>query len=176
MPHPAPLPRLPQFLVARWQALLIVLLSLALAGVLFFFGVLGRGADQPDADGRTRLPLSPAERAFVLNEMRHLLAANQAILAAALAGDMQRVAAEAARVGMADVRNMPPQLRGALLGKLPLEFKQLGFTVHEGMDAIAADAAGLGDRDHTLGQLAALLNKCVACHAAYTILPPGDPS
>lgn len=31
-----------------------------------------------------------------------------------------------------------------------------------------------GDRDHTLKQLAELMNKCIACHAAYTVLPPGD--
>lgn len=147
-------------------------LALALVAVLVTFGLLGRVADAPSSDGRVRLLLNNTERDFVLNEMRHLLAASQTILQAALDGDMQRVAAQARHVGMADVQNIPPEVRVPLLGKLPLEFKQLGFSVHEGMDAIALDAESLGDRDHTLRQLAQLMNKCVACHAAYTVLPP----
>jgi hypothetical protein len=164
------------FLKTRWQLLLIGLLSLTLISMLAFLGVFGRTADAPSRDGRTRLLLAPVERDFVLNEMRHLLMATQAILDAALAGDMKRVASEARKVGMADVKAMPPEIRGRLLGKLPIAFRKLGFSVHEGMDAIALDAEGLGDRDHTLKQLAELMNKCIACHAAYTVLPPGDGS
>jgi hypothetical protein len=162
------------FLKTRWQLLLIALLSLALAGVRVFFGILGRTADAPSSDGRARLLLTNTERDFVLNEMRHLLMATQAIVDAAVAGDMARVAAAARQVGMADVHNIPLEIRGPLIGKLPVEFKRLGFGVHEGMDAIALDAEGLGDRDHTLRQLAELMGKCVACHAAYTVLPPSQ--
>lgn len=162
------------FLKTRWQVLLIALLGTALVSTLAFLGVFGRTAEAPSRDGRTRLLLAPAERDFVLNEMRHLLMATQAILDAALAGDMKRVAAEARKVGMADVKNIPPEIRGPLLGKLPIAFRKLGFSVHEGMDVIALDAEALGDRDHTLKQLAELMNRCVACHAAYTVLPPGD--
>lgn len=152
--------------------LLSALLALVLAGVLVVFGLLGRVADAPSSDGRARLLLNAVERDFVLAEMRHLLVASQAILQAALDGDMPRVAQEARKAGMAEVRNIPPEIRASLLGKLPLEFKQLGFSVHEGMDAIARDAESFGDRDHALGQLAALLHRCIACHAAYTVLPP----
>lgn len=67
-----------------------------------------------------------------------------------LADDMPRVAAEARKLGMAEVRAILPEIRLSLLGKLPAEFRQLGFSVHEGMDAIALDAESLGDRDHTL--------------------------
>ncbi len=167
---------MPQFLKTRWQPLLICFLGLALAGVLVFFGIFGRAADAPSSDGRARLMLVPAERDFVLKEMRHLLMATQSILDSALAGDMKRVASEARKVGMADVKNIPSEIRGPLISKLPIAFRKLGFSVHEGMDTIALDAEGLGDRDHTLKQLAELMNKCVACHAAYTVLPPGDGS
>lgn len=147
-------------------------LALALIAVLLTFGLVGRVADAPSSDGRARLLLNNAERDFVLDEMRHLLAASQGILAAALEGDMQRVATQARHMGMADVQNIPPEIRVPLLGKLPLEFKQLGFSVHEGMDAIAVDAESLADPDHTLRQLAELMNRCVACHATYTVMPP----
>ncbi len=160
-----------RFFETRWQLLLIVLLSLALAGTLAFFGILGRTADAPSSDGRARLLLTNTERDFVLNEMRHLLMATREIVDDAVAGDMARVAVAARKVGMADVQSIPLEIRGPLIGKLPVEFKRLGFGVHEGMDAIALDAEGLGDRDHTLRQLAELMGKCVACHATYTVLP-----
>lgn len=141
-----------------------------LAGALVFFLGIGQRAGT-STDGRHRLPLSVVERDFVLNEMRGLLATSRTILQATLDNDFKTVAEVARKAGMADVQAIPPEIRGPLMGKLPLEFKQLGFSVHEGMDAIALDAEGLGDRDHTLRQLAELQGKCVACHAAYTLLP-----
>jgi hypothetical protein len=155
-----------------WQALSGVLAA-ALLGMVVFLGIFGRVADAPSSDGRTRVLLTNAERDLVLGEMRDLLAASQAIIEAALADDMPRVAAEARKLGMAEVQAIPPEIRLSLLAKLPAEFRQLGFSVHEGMDAIALGAESLGDRDHTLQQLATLMNTCVACHAAYTVIPPG---
>ncbi|MDD5391287.1 MAG: hypothetical protein PHD37_18270 [Gallionellaceae bacterium] len=162
-----------QFLKTRWQLLLIGLLSMALIATLVFFGALGRVADKPSSDGRLRLLLTPAERDLVLNEMRHLLATVQGIIVAAQENDMKRVAETARAVGMADVRAMPPEIRGPLIGKLPIEFKRLGFGVHEDLDMLALDAEALRDRDHTLKQLAQLMQKCVACHATYAIAAEG---
>ncbi len=160
------------FLRHRWQILLIVALSVVLAALVLFLAVFDRSAQTPSQDGRIRLALNGAERDYVLNEMRHLLVAVQTIIDAAQAGDMKRVAAAARKVGMADVKNIPPDIRVPLIGKLPGEFKQLGFSTHEAFDALALDAESLGDRDHTLQQLAVLMNKCIACHATYTVLPP----
>lgn len=109
-----------------------------------------RTCSAPARDGGTCILLTNAERDLVLGEVRDLLEARQAIIEAALADDMPRVAAEARKLGMAEVRAIPPEIRLSLLGKLPAEFRQLGFSVHEGMDAIALDAESLGDRDHTL--------------------------
>lgn len=50
--------------------------------------------------------------------------------------------------------------------------RKVGFSTHEAFDALVLVAEGLGDREHTLQQLAALMQRCVACHAAYTVLPP----
>ncbi len=153
-----------------WQ-LTSGVLAAALLGVLVFFGVIGRTTDVPSSDGRIRLVLTATERNYVLTEMRGLLAASQTVLSGALDGDLDRVARAARAVGMADVRAMPIEIRGPLIGKLPIGFKQLGFSVHEGMDTIALDAETLGDREHTLRQLSELMARCVACHAAYTVLP-----
>jgi hypothetical protein len=160
------------FLKSRWQLLLITLLSLALVGVLTFFGILGQTDNTPSTDGRVRLLLTNSERYLVLSEMRNLLIATQVIVDAAVANDMTRVAVAARKVGMTDVHNIPAEVRGPLVGKLPLAFKRLGFDVHEGMDSIALDAESIGDRDHTLKQLSELMDKCIACHATYTVLPP----
>jgi hypothetical protein len=156
-----------------WQ-FLSGLLILALIGVLFFFGAFGRTADTLSSDNRTRLLLSNAERDYVLAEMRDMLVATQVIMEATLAEDFPRAAAAARNVGMAYMKNIPAEIHGPLIGKLPIEFKQLGFSVHKGMDVIALDAEALGDQDHTFRQLAELMNKCIACHAAYTVLPPVD--
>ncbi len=161
-----------RFLKHRWQLLLIVALGLALAGTVLFFTVFQRAPQAPSQDGRLRLMLDHAERDYVLGEMRHLLMAVQAIVDATAAGDMARVATEARKVGMAEVKNIPPAIRTRLLGKLPAEFRKLGFATHEAFDALALDAESLGDREHTLQQLAALMQRCIACHAAYTVLPP----
>lgn len=165
------------FFKKRWQPVLIGLLALSLVGVLAFVGILGRPAEAPSTDGRTRILFTPAERDFVLEEMRHLLMAVQAIVAAANEGDMKLVAEEARKHGMAEVRAIPMKIRGPLIAKLPIEFKRLGFGVHEDLDMLAADAESLGDRDHTLEQLTGLMNKCIACHATYTAMPaiPGEP-
>jgi hypothetical protein len=63
---------------------------------------------------------------------------------------------------------VPPALRA----KLPLEFRQLGSSVHREFDQIALDADGLKDVSYSLNQLSATLQKCVACHATYQIRSP----
>ena len=73
--------------------------------------------------------------------------------------------AAARQMGMDAAHAAPAQM----VGKLPLEFKTLGFSVHRDFDTIALDAENLGDPKHTLGQLADTLQKCVACHSAYQI-------
>jgi hypothetical protein len=119
----------------------------------------------PAHDGRTVLELSPAERATILEEMRRFLDGIQKMTAALGRQDMP-AAAEAARgMGQVMVHEVPPALRA----KLPLEFRQLGSSVHRDFDQIALDAGSLKDVGYSLGQLSATLQKCVACHATYQI-------
>ena len=122
----------------------------------------------PAADGRAVLELAPGERAMILEEMRMFLSGVQAMTGALSQQDMPAAAAAARGMGQAMVHEVPPALRA----KLPPEFRQLGFSVHRDFDQIALDAESMKDVSHTLSQLSATLQKCVACHAGYQIQSP----
>lgn len=125
-------------------------------------------AHAPVADNRVILALSPDERAMILEEMRLFLDGVGTMTGALGKQDMQATAAAARGMGMKMVHEVPPALRA----KLPMEFRQLGFSVHRDFDQIAMDADSLKDVSHTLNQMSATLQKCVSCHAAYQIRSP----
>lgn len=119
-------------------------------------------------DRRAVLELTPDERAMMLEEMRLFLSGVQRMTGALGKTDMP-AAAEAARgMGQKMVHEVPPALRA----KLPLEFRQLGASVHRDFDQIALDAESLKDVSHSLNQLSDTLQKCVGCHAKYQIRTP----
>lgn len=139
----------------------VFVLVLILTGLTYKFVVQGEVAET--VDGRTAILLEKHERDLVLSEMRTFLESVQQITGGISDKDMTRVAEAAQKSGMSSQADVP----GSLVGKLPLSFKQLGFDTHTKFDELALDARDLGDRDHTLSQLTAILNNCVACHAAY---------
>lgn len=116
-------------------------------------------------DDRVVLELSDDERAMLLEEMRRFLGSVQQLTGALGRQDMPAVAEAARSVGQKMVHEVPPALRS----KLPQGFRQIGFSVHRDFDQIALDADNLKDVSHSLGQLSATLEKCVACHATYQI-------
>lgn len=131
-------------------------------------GVHGAHPHGPVKDNRVVLELSPDERAMILEEMRLFLSGVQHLTDAFGKADMP-AAAEAARgMGQKMVHEVPPALRA----KLPLEFRQLGFSVHRDFDQIALDAESLKDVSYSLNQLSGTLKKCVSCHATYQIQVP----
>jgi len=144
---------------------LVGLLVAALLGMTYLF--VWRGAVLPASDGRTAILLDAGERDLVLAEMRAFLEAVQQISGAVAADDMPAVRQAAQRVGAAAQQAVP----ATLVGKLPLEFKTLGFDTHQRFDRLALDAAELGDRTVALQQLSELMLNCVGCHAAYRIDP-----
>jgi cytochrome c556 len=147
-----------------WTLLLLMLL--AVAGVAYKV-VMGSVETAPD--GRQALKLTPEERNLVLGEMRGFLVAVQGVIAATNREEMQAAAEAARKAGMAAQTAVPP----ALIAKLPLEFKKLGFDTHRKFDALALDAEQLGDPDHTRGQLAELMTNCIGCHATYSLVAEG---
>ncbi len=142
-----------------WAA--VAVLILITAGVVFKFVIQGEVLESPD--GRTAIQLNINERALVLSEMRLFLESVQNITGGISNDDMDRVTEYARKSG----NNAAQEVPGSLIGKLPLQFKKLGFDTHAKFDELALDAEQLGDRDHSLSQLDALLNNCVACHAMY---------
>lgn len=126
----------------------------------------------PAQDARAVLQLDEHERALILEEMRSFLAGVQKMAGAIARQDMPATAEAARAMGMNMTHEVPPALRA----KLPQAFRQLGASVHRDFDQIALDADSLKDPRHSLEQLSATLQKCVACHATYQIRPSGHPA
>jgi hypothetical protein len=148
----------------RWiYPVTVAVLLLIIAAMAYAFIVAG--STQRAEDGRIAVMLEPAERTLVLAEMREFVAGVQKIADALSRDDMNGVATAARAMGTAKMHDAPV----AMMGKLPLGFKTLAFGVHRGFDAMATDAQGIGMPKHSLAQLSDILQKCVACHAAYAL-------
>ena len=149
--------------LVAWISIGLWLMTAAVVAVLFV-----RGSTVTSTDGRQAILLSPAERDLVLGEMRAMLGSVHGIVQGVHANDLAKVAAAARASGMAAAADVNP----ALMAKLPLEFKELGMSVHRGFDDLAmAVDRGAADRDEALRRLGAQLGACVGCHAAYRIAP-----
>lgn len=140
----------------------VALWLLTAAGAVVIFV---RGQTQVAPDGRTAILLAPDERNLVLAEMRGLLGSVQGIVDGVNAGDMKRVAQAARASGMAVAADVNP----ALMAKLPLEFKELGLSMHRRFDDIAAFADSGGSREQALAALSTQLSACVGCHESYRL-------
>lgn len=146
-----------------WLSLFLII-SILLNGVMLYRFIIA-GNPLEVADQRTAIVLEEGERELVLAEMRQFLIAVQGITQASQQDEMESVIKHARTVGAAAANAVP----APLMGKLPLEFKQLGRKTHLEFDAIALDAESLGDGAHAMEQLGRLLNNCIACHSSYQI-------
>lgn len=144
-----------------WTLLLAALL--VIGAMAYKFIISGETLDAED--GRQSLMLEAGERDLILTEMRMFLETAQKIIHAANEDDAEAIASAARAVGRAAQNDVP----GSLMKKLPLEFKKLGFDTHSKFDQLAMDAEQFGDPATSLKQLAALMQNCVACHAAYRV-------
>ncbi len=146
-----------------WLGLLLVI-SVALNSVLFYRFIIA-GNPLEITDQRTAIVLEESERELVLAEMRQFLVAVQGITQASHQEQMDEVTRHAHAVGATAAEAVP----ASVMGKLPLEFKQLGRKTHQEFDTIAMDAQNLGDGSHTIEQLGRLLDNCITCHSSYQI-------
>ena len=144
---------------------LVVISILLLIIVAGFYKFILQGSARQSTDERTAILLNAGERDLVLAEMRVFLSSVQQISHGLSENDMALVAAYARKSGKAAQAEIP----GTLAGKLPLQFKQLGFDTHKKFDQLAMDAEDLEDEQHTLEQLSILMQNCVSCHATYRI-------
>ena len=149
--------------MCRFCWILVVVLIAATGTLVGKFIILGE--TQPATDGRTAIIVEPAERNLILAEMRVFLGSVQRILTSANSDDMKAVVEAARKSGMPAQNQVPD----ALVGKLPLSFKTLGFDTHKRFDQLALDAEQLGDKAYAMEQLAELMNNCIACHETYRL-------
>jgi hypothetical protein len=103
----------------------IILWVLTAGAAAYFFSA---GYTVTASDGRQAVVVSTGERNQVLEEMRAMLAATQAIAEAPVDGDSAAVAAGGTPIGIAAVNSNCP----GLLAKLPFEMRQIGLWVHQG--------------------------------------------
>jgi len=141
----------------------VILLVLLSSGMAYKFII--QGSTVTSSDGRLSILLKEGERDLVLAEMRGFLEAVQQITTGIAEDDMDAVSKAARKVGAVAQGAVP----GSLIGKLPLEFKKLGFDTHTRFDQLALDAEQLGDGGHALAQLTTLMKNCVGCHAGYRL-------
>lgn len=116
-------------------------------------------------DGRTAIVLNLAEKDLILAEMRTFLASTQQIVSAVSQDDLSLAITAAKKSGRAAQAEVP----AALVGKLPMAFKKLGFDTHTKFDELAMDANDMEDKEQTLKLLGELMQNCVACHSAYRL-------
>ena len=144
-----------------WIIVTILVLTLITGAYKFLIS----GDTVISADGRLAIQLTDSERNLVLSEMRTFLSTIQQISSGLTIEDFELIAKQSRLSGLAAQQVVP----GSLMGKLPIEFKKLGFDTHKKFDALALDAEQLEDKEHTLNQMSKLMNNCISCHAAYRI-------
>ncbi len=139
----------------------IAILTFIIAIGAYKFIILG--STTITVDNRTIIHLNDIERNIVLTEMRDFLKSVQKITLGIATNDMQLVSEAARHSGNGVQRNIP----ASLVGKLPIGFKKLGFDTHSRFDQIALDAESFSDTQHTINQLAEIMQNCIACHDSF---------
>ncbi len=124
-------------------------------------------ADQGDPyeDGRTAILVQPEIRNHILSEMRAFLETTQAIIEAAVEGDLETVTELASAMGMSAAGGVPPQT----MSKLPPEFRMMAGSTHKEFDELALAASVSEDPLDVLGGLATLMYNCTACHSSFRL-------
>ena len=145
-----------------WITLGLWIVTIGVAGWFFV-----QGWTMQSTEGRTQIVLAPAERDLILGEMRLLLKAVHGVVTG-LAGQDQ----EAGRTQMEQAArlaglHMAEDVNPALMAKLPLPFKQMGMSIHKGMDALADAIANKETSQQILQRLSSITARCTACHDMY---------
>ncbi len=147
---------------ARTYQILTILLSVILAGLIYKF-LIGNDTTQAE-DGRQAITVTATEAAHIRNGMRTFLSSLQQITQGLAVGDLTQVVTAAQVAGTHNETGTPV----TLMAKLPMEFRQLGFTAHGKFDEIAAKAE-TGEQEGILALLDSTLQQCNNCHQSFTI-------
>lgn len=138
-----------------WLVILVLAAALAFMVKTFIF----TGNIIPSNDERTAILVTEVERTMILSEMRKFLETIQGITEATAKGDLETVATLATEMGAES-----PDMSPSLVGKLPIEFKTLGFATHALFTDLGVTAKG-GNANAVQIELGDLMLNCTSCHA-----------
>lgn len=141
-------------------AMVLWVVTLAVAGWFFVKGWTTKGAD-----GRMEILLAPSERDQILAEMRQLLKGVDGVVRGLgePQPDLKQMEDAARAVGMKMAADTSP----AIMGKLPLPFKQMGMSIHKDMDALADAMVQKETPQQLLQRLSSMTARCTTCHDVY---------
>ena len=144
--------------------------KIALSALALALGLASAApAQEAFQDPRAPAARTPAQKAFVLEQMRLFVGSIQQIAEGLASNDKAKVAAAARPRGLIAVRALPNKPAG-LADVETAEWKGFGKATRNGFDAIA-DAA---ERDASTAEILTLLatttKNCVACHATYRLV------
>jgi hypothetical protein len=146
------------------------IVTIGVAGWFFVQGWTTQGTD-----GRMQIVLAPAERDFILGEMRMLLKAVHGVVSGLAVqnqeADRARIVQAARSAGMAMAADLTP----ALMAKLPLPFKQMGMSIHKDMDALADAIVQKETPQQILQRLSSMTARCTTCHDLYRFSAERNP-
>ncbi|HRY07804.1 MAG TPA: cytochrome c [Hyphomicrobiaceae bacterium] len=148
-----------------WTTRMISIFATALTLIIITGAPVLNAVAQESGDARHNIVLDPTERAFVLAEMRGFLQSVEGVIGALASDRAAEAKTAAAKSGMAVMHSVPPTLPK----KLPKEFMMMGRATHQAFDALAQEAASMGDKTAMLKQLETILNTCNTCHASYRL-------
>jgi hypothetical protein len=165
------------FIAWAWPPLPTLRLFAAVAALtVCAFGMRATFAEEAgagDRDSRDTIVVTPAERDYMLSQMRLFVTTIQ-IIAAGLGADDRIQASEAAAARGLRRNANDPTFPATLELKLPPQWKQLGGGMRRGFDALAQSISAGDGTQKTLEQLGVVMTNCVACHARYRIAPSRD--
>lgn len=140
----------------------ILLVIIAAGGYKFIIkGNIVESANKTDT--RIAIGLTEGERNFVLGEMRALLGKIQRLTSFIANDDMDGFIKQAKELK----NESSGETQQALIGKMPIAFKQMSFKIHGDFKQLYEDAVSKKDKQHSLKQVSDLMLNCVACHSAY---------
>jgi hypothetical protein len=123
----------------------------------------GPEMSMPAADDRQAVAVSEPTRAFVLAEMRGMLASVQGVTEAIARRDWQAAIDAAGKTGLKAFEGMPKPI----MMELPEDFRIMGRETHMAFDEVAKTASATPEPSAVSAKLADALQFCVACHQTY---------
>ena len=116
-----------------------------------------------NTDDRIAIGVKEGERNFILGEMRALLSKIQRLLGFLANDDMEGFTKLAKFLS----EESSGEIQQAMIGKMPIAFKQMSFKIHADFKQLYEDAVSKQDKAHSFKQVSQTMLNCVACHSTY---------